>query len=438
MKRYYPYTIMWLFCLAFLATSCEKQEPDFYDKNENGVYFDYNVNEEFQQSINFADHVLGNPQELTVNVNIKLLGYMLEGNRKAILKTKTVENYPEASVTIPEVVFTSEESEKVIPIIVNRPEERDTEYAICLYFDAEDPNSQLGHGIAGKEEFTIYVKEAYTPAWSDYDWFVDYIGPWSVDKHIFFINLTQDNDYANPSKLNDWYTVCDYNLRAVNALRQQRIDNPEEPITVDIPFTADNYYDMPFYWGEYHNQYLGNYSSSLFANLAKAAGANTANEIELLSGNEDTIKGLNKIAVKFMMDEYNKFFYSWGLTCDSYRYQTWIPMFADIDYEVLQPYQWSNTYVYGAGDMISHYYGEYSEEKYKFMIKTWLEKQGIDNFVLVQMFPLLLDWYTYSAAWDGSIGGEDQIKECYKVFKTAYDASPEGTYNFTFPELTIE
>ena len=114
MKRYYPYTIMWLFCLAFLVTSCEKQEPDFYDKNENGVYFDYNTNEEFQQSINFADHGLGNPQELTVNVNIKLLGYMLEGNRKAILKTKTVENYPEASVTIPEVVFTSEESEKVL------------------------------------------------------------------------------------------------------------------------------------------------------------------------------------------------------------------------------------------------------------------------------------------------------------------------------------
>ena len=79
MKRYYPYTIVWLFALVFLATSCEKEEPDFYDKNENGVYFDYNTSEEFQQSINFADHVLGNPQELSLNVNIKLLGYMIEG-----------------------------------------------------------------------------------------------------------------------------------------------------------------------------------------------------------------------------------------------------------------------------------------------------------------------------------------------------------------------
>ena len=170
MKRYYPYTIVWLFALVFLATSCEKEEPDFYDKNENGVYFDYNTSEEFQQSINFADHVLGNPQELSLNVNIKLLGYMIEGDRKAVLKTKPVEGYPEATITIPDVVFTSEEYEKTVEISVARPDERDTDYAVCVYFDAEDSNSQLGHGIAGKEEFTIYVKESYTPAWSSYDW----------------------------------------------------------------------------------------------------------------------------------------------------------------------------------------------------------------------------------------------------------------------------
>ena len=71
------------------------------------------------------------------------------------------------------------------------------------------------------------------------------------------------------------------------------------------------------------------------------------------------------------------------------------------------------------------------------MIKTWLEKQGTDNFVLIQMFPIRLadDWW--SAKWDNSIGGEDQIKECYKVFKAAYDAAPAGTYSFTFPELNL-
>ena len=92
--------------------------------------------------------------------------------------------------------------------------------------------------------------------------------------------------------------------------------------------------------------------------------------------------------------------------------------------------------VYGAGDMISQYYGEYSDEKYKFMIKTWLEVQGSDNFVLVQMFPIYKDW-TWSAYWDDRIGGEEQIKKCYKVFKAAYDAAPAGTYSFTFPELNL-
>lgn len=438
MKRYYPYTMIWLFALVFLTTSCEKEEPDFYDKNENGVYFDYNASADFQRTINFADHVLGNPQEVPLNLKVKLLGYLVEGDRKAVLKTKPVEGYPEATVTIPDVVFTSEEYQKEVEITIARPDERDTDYAICIYFDAEDSESQLGHGITGKEEFVIYVKEAYTPAWGEYDWFVSYIGPWSVDKHIFFINLLQDNDYASPSKLNDWYTLCNYNLQAVNALRQQRLDNPDEPITVDIPFSADNSYDKPAYWGALHEQYLGSYSSSLFANLAKAAGANTANETDVLSGDENTVKGLNRTAVGYMMNQYNMYFYSWGLSCNSYRSQTWIPMFEDIDYDVIQPYQWSNNYVYGAGDMVSKYYGEYSAEKYKFMIKTWLEKQGTDNFVLVQMFPLILDWSTYSAQWDSTIGGEDQIKTCYKAFKEAYDAAPAGTYNFTFPELNLE
>ena len=139
-----------------------------------------------------------------------------------------------------------------------------------------------------------------------------------------------------------------------------------------------------------------------------------------------------------MMNQYNIYLYQWALPGNMYKSYNWTPMYAEMEYDVVKPYHWENTYAYGAGDMISQYYGEYSEEKYKFMIKTWLEKQGTDNFVLIQMFPVCLsnDWW--SAAWDSSIGGEDQIKECYKAFKAAYDAAPAGTYNFTFPELNIE
>ena len=442
MKRYYPYTIIWLFALVMLATSCEKEEPDFYDKNENGVYFDYNASEDFQQSINFADHVLGNPQELTVNVNMKLLGYMVEGDRKAVLKTKAVEGYPEATVTIPEVVFTSEEYEKTVEISVARPDERDTDYAVCIYLDSEDPESQLGDGIAGKEEFIIYVKEAYTPAWTEYDWCVDYLGPWSVDKHIFFINLLENNDYASAAKLNDWYGLCDYNLRAVNALRQQRQENPDEPITIDIPFRPYNYdyieYPKPYYWGDKHDEYLGAYSASAFTDLAVALGVNTANEVELL-GDETVLaelyKSIHQGKVTQMMNNYNTYFTDWFLRCDEYQWYSWVEMSEDFDYQVVEPYQWQ-----ASGDMIAQYYGAYSAEKYKFMIKTWLKEVGSSNFVLVQMFPVYADASTWppTVLWDERGGGEDQIKKCYKVFKAAYDAEPAGTYNFTFPELNLE
>jgi len=442
MKRYYPYTIIWLFALVVLATSCEKEEPDFYDKNENGVYFDYDNSEEFRASINFADHVLGNPQELPVSIDVKLLGYMVEGDRKAVLKTKAVEGYPEATVTVPDVVFTSEEFEKTVEITVARPDERDTEYAVCIYFDAEDPESQLGNGITGKEEFVIYVKEAYEPAWDNNEIWSQpfmYLGPWSVEKHIFMINLTQDNDYT--ANLYDWYKICEYNYEAVKAVRQQHLDNPDEPILIDIPLNTDiDYagysYDKPAYWGEQHDKFLGGYSHSLFVGLAGAVGANTSNEWEIL-GNEDAVVDLHKAAVKSMMQNYNNYL-NWGYSCGNYQYSSWTPMYANIEYDVVKPYHWSNTYANGAGDMISAYYGEYSDEKYKFMIKTWLNQQGTDAFVLVQMFPVRLgdDWW--SAVWDNSIGGEEQIKTCYKAFKEAYDAEPAGTYSFTFPDLELE
>ena len=146
---------------------------------------------------------------------------------------------------------------------------------------------------------------------------------------------------------------------------------------------------------------------------------------------------LHKTAVKAMMSQYNNYLY-WSYKGNNYKSGTWTPMYAEMEYDVVKPYHWENTWAYGAGDMISQYYGEYSDEKYKFMIKTWLEKQGTDNFVLIQMFPVCLSSDWWSAEWDSTIGGEGQIKECYKAFKAAYDAVPAGTYNFTFPELNIE
>ena len=434
MKNYLKYGLLGL-SFAFLLSSCEKDEPFFYDANQNGVYFDYDNAEQFKQNINFAQHMLGNPTELPVTVNLKIIGYHSDVARKAVMKFKEVEGFPLANVTVPEIIFEAGEVEKEVEVMIARPAEMDKEYAACFYLDSEDPESQLGSAVLGKEEFTVYVKEAYKKpnAWDAMG--PMYLGEWNIEKHIFFINLTKDNEYDADSKLYDYQRVVTYNKMAVDSLRAQAQAHPGEPITIAIPFVSDNQYDKPSYWGEYHDKYLGEYNGGLFATLCSATGANTSNENELLAGDENVVKELNKKAVLGMMANYDMYFSQWGMPGISFRDMSWIPMFTNIDYDVTEPACWKPGMM-GDESLLLAYYGEYSDEKYKFMIKTWLEEKGTQEFCLVQMFPLVWDWGTMNGVWDESMGGEAAIKECYKVFKAAYDKNPSDS--FTFPVLTIE
>lgn len=433
MKKYINYCLFGLILLMFFF-GCKKEQPFYYDSSQNGVYFNYDNEAEFKTEINFANHVLGNPTEVPIKLELKVLGYFSDNTRKAVLKSKPIEGYSLADVVLPDVVFEADEVEKEIEIQINRPAERDKDFAVCIYLDAADSQSQFGEGIAGKEEFQVYVKETYKQpdAWAAMG--PMYLGPWTPDKHIFLINLSKDNNYT--AKLYDYYSVVNFNKAAVDSLRTWSAAHPGEKVTLDFPFVSDNQYDKPFYWGEMHNEYLGEYSSNLFSALCESLGADTSNEEEKLSGDESKIKELNKVLVKKMMSNYNMYFSSWGLQCSNYKDQFWVPMFNDVDYEVVQPDAW-NPNSQGGAEKTNHYYGEYSVEKYKFMIETLLEKDGTENFVLVNMFPLKFDYATMSAVWDDSIGGESKIQECYKLFKDAYSSQPGGTYNFTFPELDI-
>lgn len=428
-----------LLAMSLFVVACDKQQPDFFDASANGVYFDYASSSELQQSINFADYILGNPTSLPVSVRLKILGYIDGDNRKAYVKTRPVDGYPEAMVVIPDIDFSDGEYLKNIEIAVERPAERDVEYAVCIYIDDEVPGS-LGAGIEGRNEFTIFVKEQYTQpiGWSDTDWAVGYLGSWTPDKHIFFVNLLNNNDFALNGTLYDWGMLVQYNTLAVEEIRRLNQENPSEPVAIEIPFNSDCQYSKPYYWQQLHDKYIGEYSASVFSTLASAVGANTTNEAELLSGNEERLISLNKMAVKTMMQNYNMYYSSWSMSSTQFKQNCWFPMFDTIEYELVQPDCWSDFGV-GAGVKVKAYYGEYSDEKYSFMIKAWLKKQNAEgkDFVLWQMFPLIIDWSIFDAAWDEAAGGEEAIKECYKVFKAHYDEAPAGTYNFTFPELDI-
>ena len=139
--------LMCLVALMLTITSCEKQEADFFDETQNGVYFD----EATVASVNFAHQIIDNPQTLPINVSMKLLGYLSKEKRTANLKTRPVDGYPEAEVILPEVTFSDNEYKKNFVIEAVRPTELDTEYAICVYVDANSPGA-LGAGIEGGNE----------------------------------------------------------------------------------------------------------------------------------------------------------------------------------------------------------------------------------------------------------------------------------------------
>src|SRR3712207_6643592 len=120
MKRYILYLIL-LWLAGGFFTACEKEEPPFFDSKANGVYFDYAEQRELSASVNFADHVLDDPDYLPVKIRIKVLGYLSDESRQIVLKSKAVEGYPEVGVILPEIKFEAGEIKKEIEVKVAKP-----------------------------------------------------------------------------------------------------------------------------------------------------------------------------------------------------------------------------------------------------------------------------------------------------------------------------
>lgn len=421
MKRNCLYILLFLLTGSWLA-SCEKSEPPFYDANSNGAYFDYDK-EKLDTIINFADYILEDPKEITVKIKIKLLGYVEDFDRTLVLKAIAMENYPQAQVTCPEVVFKAGEYKKEIEIKVGRPETQDTRYGMTLSVDEE--RSDIGIGAEGFENFNVYVEDSYqTPAGWEYNAGM-FFGEFSAEKHIFIVKVTKDEQYAYNN--NPWGVYPDYQLAVIDSIREHNQAHPNEPLNIAIPFISGGpEYPKPYYWTEKHDKYLGAYSSKSFISLCNSIGADTSNEKELFNGEEENLKGLHKKAIVAMMKSFNNYF-NWGMSFDNFRNEQ-IPMMKDMDYDVVTPIWWT-----ACSSMVTPYYGDYSEAKYKFMIKTLLNAKG-DKFFLPEMFPIYQGQSGNTGfAWDTLLGGEAGIKECYKLFYAEWEKNKDQ-YDFTFPK----
>ena len=444
MKRYNRY-IVWLIGLALTLTACEKNEPDFFDEDYNGAYFDYQYAAEFETTLNFGEYVVGNPQSIPVTLNVKLLGYLVDEKRTLSIKTKEVEGYALADVIVPEVTFENREYQKNVEVMVKRPEVEDSVFAVCIYLDGE---GDLGAGIAGKEEFTIYVKEIHErpSIWSGM--VQTYLGNWDREKHAYLANLYNDNYYYNALYNNEqsqykYNEIIDMNEAVVNTLLAKE---PTEPIKVNFPILkAEEYanYSEPYFWSRY-SENLGLYSSQKFCKFTHRI--NAANTVDIIAAYENAGEEMEKIKTDFhkedvliMLNEYYNY-PKMGYTIDQYKDLLWVKIQKNVDYVnkgvyLRIPYWWEDPDNLGTAMVVKKYFGEYADDKYQFMIKTMMDNDGEDNFVAATILPFTIEGRGFG--WDATAGGEERLKECYRIIKAKNDKRP-GALKFDIPEVVLE
>lgn len=432
MRQYYKYTL--LFCaLSGLLASCEKEEPTLFDTESGGVYFDYGKPEDFKRVINFADDIVGEPTEISTPLNIKLLGHLSDNETSIVLKAKPVENYPEAQVELPEIILPAGEYTVETEIKVLCPAEEETRYAVCLYMESE-----LGEGIDGREEFTLYVEKSYREP-DNWGLAGYYFGNWNKEKHIFIAKTLGNNNFIS----SDYYAMMEANVAVVHSVHSLPDNDPVRE-SLDIPILDSQgmvFYDKPGFWGELQDQYAGAYNNDVYVKLAERYQLNTANEKEFFCRPADEMKALNKELGSLRLELYNGLFYQ-GWDCYGQEL-TGIPLYADVDYDLAAPPYWTDEEVNAdtnesCRSMVEKYYGEYTEEKYKFMIRTCIDEFG-PYFSFVSIFPVikqfdydqnigLPQWY-YD--WYGIVNGEETIIEMNRLFRER----SAGT-GIQFPEIT--
>ena len=444
------YYIVWLLGLMVTLTACEDREPELFDKDSNGAYFDYNYANEFDQTLNFSDYIVGSPDTVAITLKVKLLGYLMDEARTLSVKTKTIEGYEPADVTIDEVVFANKEYEKLIEVKVKRPELEDSTYAICIYLDG---SGDIGTGIEGKNEINLYVKESYEKPAVWYSHMDTYLGAWNKEKHIFLAQHTGDNAFYsklfdNDMQMHIFDSVVALNVSAVNALLAAE---PDEAIVVDLPIMKESdqpAYSKPYFWSEYE-PVLGMFRANKFCRFVGMLGGSTTKDIvELFASDAAKQKmdaeasNFHKDDVLYMLNEYYKYAMM-GYPIAEYKNLCWVKLDDAVNYTVRIPYWWEDPNGLGTGEIVKTYFGEYSDAKYKFMLVTMLAADGADNFITESIFPFVYDAANATFTWDISLfgtkqlAGEERLKECYRLIKAANDGRPPKR-RFDIPEVTLE
>ena len=441
-----------LLCFVLVWSSCEKRDPEFYDEGANGAYFDYETAAEYDKTLNFSDHIVGYPDTVSLMLKVKLLGYLMEEGRSLAVKTRPIEGYGLANIIIDEVVFSNREYEKDIEV---RPEEEDSVYGISIYLDG---SGDIGPGISGKEEVHLFVTESYVKPSTWEGNMQELLGTWSREKQIFLARHTGDNHFYE--KLYDagqgghLYTpTLNLNVSAVNALLAEKEYIGGElkdsiALAVDFPIlkqTDKPNYTEPYFWNNLKED-LGYFNAEKLTRLGARLGGTYAQELIELCGDYSGGKGelktalqkLNDELVPEMLDEYNRNAQN-GLTLADYDTLSVVKLRASGTYsKASQPFWWSAPDSLGSSAIVKKYFGEYALNKYLFMVREMEKVENTEPFIAASIFPFVLNGDTCN--WDptpigpNQLTGEERIKECYRIIKTANDKRAKP---FDMPKIEL-
>ena len=436
--------------MAVVLTACEGREPDLFDEDSNGAYFDYEYATDFEHTLNFSDYIVGNPDTVTVILKVKLLGYLKDYARILAVKTKDVVGYEPADVTIEEVIFANKEYEKEIEVKVKRPAVEDVVYAVCIYLDG---SGDIGIGIDGKNEINLFVTESYEMPAMWYSHMDTYIGAWSKEKHIFLAQHTGNDRfysslYDSSSEMHDFDAIVALNVSAVNALLA---NEPQETIDVELPILKETdypAYTKPYFWSEYE-PLLGMFRANKFCRFTTMLGGSNTKDVAALFAGEaarekmgQEAENFHKDDVYYMLNEYYNYALM-GYPISEYRNLCWVELNTSSNYRVRIPFWWEDPNGLGTADIVKKYFGEYSDDKYKFMLMTMLGEDGAANFITESILPFVYDKETGSYAWDKSLfgtkqlAGEERLKECYRVIAAANKKRPPSR-RFDIPTVVLE
>ncbi len=430
--------------LTLAATSCSHDEPTLFNPSDNGIYFNYDEEEDFTTDLNFATHIVNPIDEVKLTVGVQLLGYISQSERQVMLIGDTVGTYAMATVdSLPRIItFNPGEYQKTATITVHRPADEENTYAIALRL--KPISEDIGEGLEGKDTYRIFASCKYTEpeTWKEGE-AQNFFGTWTKEKHILLArDFYQDDNYVT-------YSAGDLGKAYDSVLRYMR--EHRDSIGMEVPYyycdeLSPYKFSQPDYWTEQHDLYLDNFTERpynagfTFIQIAMEEGLTTKTDKTYFEGDENRLKEINSRAVEIMQSVYDGL-YMKGMASTNFHTVFQVPLQKGINYKLSEPYCWSE-YAPEGKALLDSYYGEYSPEKLQFMVQTIIESE-YDNDTYQYLFPISRQWDEKTESYKVRDNDRLYTDETYTTYQTGKqiltelnrlfrEADTDNTYNFPY------